>query len=222
LFLLGALKRRASRRLAAAHGARAKALWAMPDRARAPASLALCALFVGGYDAAPGLALVAVVLSVGLAIDRDFRRAPRSIAEPWPRGAMWQVALGRARRARAARLFGAFAWLDATTPAGASLLASAWALALWRPHDVWLEALIAATPLLFTATRLQLPISRHDAVLAHARAGRLLSRRRRRGASTARAAAGDAVSPSIPSAGARERPASVSADASRRAPDRAA
>ena len=220
--VLGLLKRRAAGRLAIEHGARTQPVWPVPELVRAVACLVLGALFVACYEATPGVALGALVLAVALCLDRGFERAQRSAAVPWPSGPLHRVVLGRARRARAARLLGVTAWLDATTPAGASLLACAYALALARPPDVWLEALLAATPLFVTATRLQLPACRHDALLAHARAVKLLRRRRRSRKPVPAPLPMPAAAPlPMPSAATAPAPASA-ADAARRAPDRAA
>jgi hypothetical protein len=217
VWLLGALKRRAARRLAREHGAQPVALLKLPHVASTLLGAALCAAFVAGYARAPGSALLALVLAVALALDRRFQRSPRSAPAPWPRGAARLVALGRARRARASRLFGGPAWLDATTPTGAVLLVSAYGLAVARvvlagTPDVWLEALLVVTPLLVTATRLQLPASRHDALLAHLGAARALRRRRQ---------SRSGVPKSPPASPPASQPL-TSADADRRAPDRAA
>jgi hypothetical protein len=213
---LGALKHGAARRLASEHGAHALPLLALPPRMRASLAFGLAAAFVAVYPRAAGLGVVLLALTVALWLDRGFARRPPRKATPWPRGAARLVALGRARRARAARLFGAGAWLDATTPAGSTLLACAAAVALARGPDVWIEALLAVAPLLLTATRLQLPPGRHDALIAHLNAARGLQRRR------ARAAAARAT-PAAPATGATAAsPVPVSAGAASRAPDRAA
>jgi hypothetical protein len=225
---LGALKRQAARRLASAHGARPLPLLALSPRVRATLALGLGAGFAVVYPRAPGAGLLLLGLTVALWLDRGFARRSPALASPWPRGAARVVALGRARRARAARLFGGGAWLDATTPAGVTLLACAAALALSRGPDVWLEALLVVAPLLLTATRLQLPPSRHDALIAHLNAARGLPRHRARAVRAASIAARAPVpyeatppaphAPAAPSSAA----APVSADAASRAPDRAA
>lgn len=207
VLLACALKRRTVRRLAREHGALPVPLAKLPRHVSALLGAALCAAFVASYARAPGVALLALVLAVTVSLDRRFERAARATAAPWPRGAALAVALGRARRARASRLLGSGAWLDATTPSGAVLLASAYALAVSRAvlsgvPDVWLEALLVVTPLFVTATRVQLPPSRHDALLGHLRAARALRRRRRHSRSATLSV--------------------TSADEARRAPDRAA
>ena len=94
------------------------------------------------------------------ALDRALYPAPA--AQPrWTRARL-VLELARLRQTRARRLFGGSAWLDATTPLGLGALASAYALVLLRAQlgaglDVWLEALLAATPLWLSATRLRLP-----------------------------------------------------------------
>jgi hypothetical protein len=141
-------------------------------RALAAVALALAAAWLYGVQPLLGGATLAALSAC--ALDRGFAALP--VAPPrWTRARV-ALELTRMRPTRARRLLGVAAWLDATTPLGLGSLACCWALALLRANlgagiDVWLEALLAATPLWFSATRRALPPSPLERLYAqHARA----------------------------------------------------
>jgi hypothetical protein len=128
-------------------GKRPLPLWPLSSRARAVAMLALGTAAALCYERRPELGLGLLALLITLGLDRGFIRSgePRAQAEP----------------GRAQQLLGSASWLDATTPLGLSLLGSAYAVAALRialggSPGLWLEALVLATPLWLTGTRLQM------------------------------------------------------------------
>lgn len=160
LLLLVTVKRMAVRASSSAAHAHAWPLLGLRGRARAIASIALAGAAAWLYPFQPWLGATALVSLSACALDRGFGRTPQR-PQRWTR-ARYVLELARLRRLRAARLLGAAAWLDATTPLGFSLLAACYALLLQRAAlgadlDVWLEALLAATPLWLSATRFALP-----------------------------------------------------------------
>ena len=143
------LKRLAVRARCARSGGRPVALWAVSERARGTLMLALG---LGGavcYPRAPALGLTLLAGVVMLGLDRGIARtAPPAL-----------VSKRRVRFERVYDMFGATSWLDATTPPGAVLLASGYALGLLRIAlggglGAWLELVLLTTPLWLTATRL--------------------------------------------------------------------
>jgi hypothetical protein len=181
LLLLAFAKRSAVRASCRHERARALPLLGLVGgpRALAAAALALAAAWV--YPAQPllGGALLAAVSAC--ALDRGYHALP----VPQPRWTRARLALERARlrRTYARRLLGGAAWLDATTPLGLGALACAYALALLRANlgagiDVWLEALLAATPLWLSATRLALPPPALERLYASARQTRSVAEER--------------------------------------------
>jgi hypothetical protein len=141
-------------------------------RALVASSLALAAAWLYGVQPLLGGATFAALSAC--ALERSLLPVPA--AQPrWTRARI-ALELTRLRRTRLRRLFGAAAWLDATTPLGLGSLTCCWALVLLRANlgagiDVWLEALLAATPLWFSATRRALPPTTLERLYAqHARA----------------------------------------------------
>jgi hypothetical protein len=173
LLLLAGAKRAAVRASCRHERARALPLLGLggAPRALTAAALALAAAWLHGVQ--PLLGGASLALLCACALDRGFAPLPGA-APRWTRTRV-ALELTRVRRTRARRLFGAAAWLDATTPLGLATLACGWALVLLRANlgagiDVWLEALLAATPLWFTATRRALPPTALERLYAeHAR-----------------------------------------------------
>jgi hypothetical protein len=172
LLLLVGAKRAAVRASERAEHARGWPLLGLRGRPRALASIALAGAAIGLYPAQPWLGSAALCALCAHGLDRGFARLPqRPVRWTRPR---YALELARLRRLRAARLLGTAAWLDATTPLGFSLLAACYALALQRALlgagvDVWVEALLAATPLWLSATRFALPKSTLEDLLAQRR-----------------------------------------------------
>jgi hypothetical protein len=157
VLLLCWLKRRAVAASGARFRVRPVPLVALHPALRASAMLALALGCCFAYAAHATLGLSALAAAVALAFDRGFARAAQAAPA---------AAAARRRRSAAHARFQAWlgpsAWLDATTPLGAGLLASVYALAGlrfgWNPRPgLWLEALLLVTPLWLTATRLHLP-----------------------------------------------------------------
>lgn len=168
LLLLVAAKRAAVHASERASHARGWPLLGLRGRARALASIALAGAAIGLSPVQPWLGSAALCALCACGLDRGFARLPQRPLR-WTR-ARYALELARLRRLRAARLLGAAAWLDATTPLGFSLLAALYALALQRALlgagvDVWLDALLAATPLWLSATRFALPKSALEELL---------------------------------------------------------
>jgi len=144
------LKRASVRARCARSGRRPLPLLALPARARVAL---MFALGLGGavcYPRSPAVGLTLLAGVVMLALDRRIagvRDAPPAAVS------------GRARLEPMYDLFGTTSWLDATTPPGALLLASLYALGLLRVAlggglGAWLELVLLVTPLWLTATRL--------------------------------------------------------------------
>jgi hypothetical protein len=146
--LLAWLKHRSVLARAARRGRRPLALLPLGNGLRA---LLMAALAIGGalcYPHSAALGLTGFAGSVALALYRHVGHV-----RPERRAG------ARRRLAHAADLLGAASWLDATTPAGLALLASAYTLAALRialggPLGPWLELLLLVTPLWLTGTRL--------------------------------------------------------------------
>ncbi|HMJ02855.1 MAG TPA: hypothetical protein VK506_07930 [Conexibacter sp.] len=160
LLLLTCAKRAMVRASCRCERARALPLLGMLGLPRALAALALALAAAWLYGVLPLLGGVALAALSACALDRGFASLP--VSQPrWTRARI-ALELTRIRHTRARRLLGVAAWLDATTPLGLGSLACCWALAVLRADlgagiDVWLEALLAATPLWFSATRRALP-----------------------------------------------------------------
>jgi hypothetical protein len=154
------LKRCAAINLAARRRVRPLPLLALAASPRAIAMLACALLAARSYAAQPNLGLALLAAAVMLALDRGF--APATPAAP---------ETARPIAHPASELFATAAWFDATTPLGAGLLGSAYALAvqrLWLGAEpgLWLETLLLVTPLWLTATRLHVAADSDDSTVA--------------------------------------------------------
>jgi len=162
LLLLTGAKRATVRASCRRERARALPLLGLLGLPRALAAIALALAAAWLYGVQPLLGGATLAALSACALDRGFAALP--VAQPrWTRARV-ALELTRIRLTRARRLLGVGAWFDATTPLGLGSLACCWALALLRANlgagiDVWLEALLAATPLWFSATRGALPPS---------------------------------------------------------------
>lgn len=145
--MLVTLKRRSVKLLGLRAAAPAKALVPLPSRLWAAALLGLVVAFVQLHAASSVVALLPLALLVALGLHRRMTPTPAPSIEA-PQSAFPQ------------RL--ALRLLDATTLPGAALLGCAYAFATkWLASggalNLWVEALLLATPLWFNATRLALP-----------------------------------------------------------------
>ncbi|MFI5307360.1 MAG: hypothetical protein ACHQ53_08420 [Polyangiales bacterium] len=150
LLALCALKRRTARISAARCNVRARPLLELPFALRASV-MGIAGLAAAlSYGARPDIGLALLALCVALALERGFSPIPDTSDALLRKPAPWHRLL-----------FGGASWLDATTPLGAGLLGSAYALAFLRlglgqGPGLWLETLILATPLWLTGTRMQM------------------------------------------------------------------
>jgi hypothetical protein len=160
VLLLCALKRRAASVSAELCRVQPRPLLELAAAWRAALMFGAALAAAASYDKRPELGLASLALCVGLALERGF--GPAATTTTTTTTTTTATTTASARTATWTRiLFGGASWLDATTPLGAALLGSAYALAFLRlalgqGPGLWLETLLLATPLWLTGTRMQM------------------------------------------------------------------